>query len=191
MSVPQSLAVPIIEAQVKGRTNFVSLNRDYMIRALQFGLSEINLVDELSPVVFKCKGRKMIVMPLNPNGPNGKPAPAPVTPPITPPTQTTATTTTPPAESVHPVQPEERTTMPKQETATTTTAPAATKEPQESPLKQLIQQIENIKASLKTVMNDLHDALTVVKQAEKEKRLADKEIEAIREKVREIQSVTI
>lgn len=79
--------------------------------------------------------------------------------------------------------------MPK--TETTTTAPVTKTEPQESPLKQLIQQIENIKASLKTVMNDLHDALTVVKQAEKEKRLADREIEAIREKVREIQSVSI
>ena len=186
-----AVAVPIIEAQVKGRSNFVSLNRDYMIRALQFGLSEINLVDELSPVVFKCKGRKMIVSPLNPNGPSVTSAPAPTPPLTTPPTtQTTATTTTtPPAESTQPAP--ERTTMPKQETTTITTPPVAKTEPQESPLKQLIQQIENIKASLKTVMNDLHDALTVVKQAEKEKRLADKEIEAIREKVREIQSVTI
>lgn len=185
-----AVAVPIIEAQVQGRSNFVSLNRDYMIRALQFGLNEINIVDELTPVVFKSNGRKMIVSPLNPNGPNGKPAPAPATPPTTPPiTQTTSTTTTPPAESVHPVQPEERTTMPK--TETTTTPPVAKTEAQESPLKQLIQQIENIKASLKTVMNDLTEALSVVKQAEKEKRLADKEIEAIREKVREIQSVTI
>ncbi len=191
-----AVAVPIVEAQVSGKACVVSVNRDYMIRALQFGLNEINIVDDLSPVVFKSKGRKMIVMPLRPDGP--APAKVPATPPVTPapqaqvttpPTdQTTSTTTPPPADSTQPAR--ERTTMPKTET-TTTTPPVAQSEPQESPLKQLIQQIETIKASLKSVVNDLHEALTVVKQAEKEKRLADKEIEAIREKVREIQSVSI
>ena len=81
--------------------------------------------------------------------------------------------------------------MPKTETTTTTTTAAATTEPQDSPLKQLIQQIENIKTTLKGVVGELHTALDVVKKAEKEKRLAEKEIEAIREKVREIQSVSI
>jgi exonuclease VII small subunit len=77
--------------------------------------------------------------------------------------------------------------MPKPETNTTTTAP----EQPDSTLKLLIQQIENIKTTLKGVVGELHTALEVVKRAEKEKRLAEKEIEAIREKVREIQSVTI
>ena len=77
--------------------------------------------------------------------------------------------------------------MPKQETSTTTHTP----EPQDSPLKLLIQQIESIKTTLKGVLGDLHTALDVVKKADKEKRLAEKEIEAIREKVREIQSVSI
>ena len=78
--------------------------------------------------------------------------------------------------------------MPKQETSTTTTT---TTEQPDSTLKLLIQQIENIKTTLKGVVGELHTALEVVKRAEKEKRLAEKEIEAIREKVREIQSVTI
>ena len=80
--------------------------------------------------------------------------------------------------------------MPKQSTTTTTTA-APTTEPQDSPLKLLLQQIENIKTSLKTVVGELNTTLDVVKKADKEKRLADKEVESIREKVREIQSVTI
>ena len=78
--------------------------------------------------------------------------------------------------------------MPKPETSTTTTT---TPEQPDSTLKLLIQQIENIKTTLKGVVGELHTALEVVKRAEKEKRLAEKEIEAIREKVREIQSVTI
>ena len=80
--------------------------------------------------------------------------------------------------------------MPKQSTTTTTTA-APTIEPQDSPLKLLLQQIENIRTSLKTVVGELNTTLDVVKKADKEKRLADKEVESIREKVREIQSVTI
>ena len=76
--------------------------------------------------------------------------------------------------------------MPKETNTTHTNT-----EQQEYPLKLLIQQIENIKTTLKGVVGDLHTALDVVKKAEKEKRLAEKEIEAIREKVREIQSVTI
>ena len=83
--------------------------------------------------------------------------------------------------------------MPKQTTTTTntTTAPAPATEQQESPLKQLLHQIENIKTTLKAVIADLGMASDMLKKAEKEKRLADKEVESIRETVREIQSVTI
>ena len=79
--------------------------------------------------------------------------------------------------------------MPRQ----TTVAPVngEQEQQQDTPLKQLIQQIDDIKTALKNVVTDLNTALDVVKKAEKEKRLADKEIEAIREKVREIQSVSI
>lgn len=178
----QAVAVPIVEAQVSGRAGVVSVNRQYMIRALKFGLNEINILDELTPVIFKNSGRKMVVMPLRPDAAPTKPDPTPAPEPTPPTDQTTAT----PAE---PTKPEpERTTMPKTETTTATTT---TPEQPDSPLKLLIQQIENIKTTLKGVVGELHTALEVVKRAEKEKRLAEKEIEAIREKVREIQSVTI
>ena len=67
--------------------------------------------------------------------------------------------------------------MPKQ-TATSTTT---TTNPEDSPLKQLVQQLETIKNSLKTVLGELGAAVDVVKRAEKEKKHAEKEIEAIRE----------
>ena len=61
----------------------------------------------------------------------------------------------------------------------------------ESPFKQLVQQVENIKTALKTVVNDLNGALDMLRKAEKEKKHNDREVEAVREKLREIQSVTI
>jgi hypothetical protein len=177
---PQPVSVPIVDAQIKGLPSTVTLNREYMIRALKFGLLDINIVDELRPVVFQARGRKMVVMPLRPDA--GTTAPKPPAPPQPP---TTSTATNQPAEQPN----EERKEMPKQTTNTNTTT--TTTEQQDSPLKLLIQQIENIKTSLKNVVTDLNTALDVVKKAEKEKRLADKEVEAIRDKVREIQSVTI
>ena len=54
-----------------------------------------------------------------------------------------------------------------------------------------MQHIETIKESLKGVVRDLNDLLDLVKKTEKEKKASDKEIEAVREKLREIQSVKI
>lgn len=171
-------SIPIIEAQIKGVPGEVMVNRDYMIRALKFGLNEIDILDQLSPVTFKSSGKKMIVMPLRPDTSSPvqtKPAPQP----------TATATATPPAEPTQTANQESK-EMPK----TTSTAPAV-EQPQDSPLKLLIQQIENIKTTLKGVVCELQLALDSVKKADKEKRLAEKEIEAIREKVREIQSVNI
>ena len=190
----QPVAMPIVEAQIKGLPVAVALNRAYVMRALRFGLNTLEIQDELTPVVFSAKGKKMIICPLRPGGDAPAKAATPDQPSTPPPQPAATNTTTPPTEtSTQPVQPEERTTMPKQTTTTTntTTAPAPATEQQESPLKQLLHQIENIKTTLKAVIADLGMASDMLKKADKEKRLADKEVESIREKVREIQSVTI
>jgi hypothetical protein len=176
------VSIPIGEAQVKGESVVVTVNRDYLTRALRFGLNEIEIVDELTPLILKSEGKRMIVMPIHP-GPNS--AAEPASSPQPPPTLETSTTTTP-AEPTQPAQQEERTTMPRQ----TTVAPV-NGEQQDSPLKQLLHQIENIKTTLKAVLADLSLAADVVKKAEKEKRITEKEIETIRGKVRDIQSVSI
>jgi hypothetical protein len=60
-----------------------------------------------------------------------------------------------------------------------------------SSIKSLVEQVEAIKDNLKAAIRDLTTVVDTVKQAEKEKRMADKEIEAIRTKLRQIQSVSI
>ena len=95
--------------------------------------------------------------------------------------------------------------MPRTARATTATAPeAVTRESvapevqnngsnngNGSPIKSLVEQVETIKDNLKAAIRDLTTVVDTVKQAEKEKRMADKEIEAIRTKLRQIQSVSI
>jgi DNA polymerase III sliding clamp (beta) subunit (PCNA family) len=179
------VSVPIVEAEVKGEPVVVTVNRDYLTRALRFGLNEIAIVDELTPLILKTEGKRMIVMPIHP-GPRAATATAQAkaAAPVAPPPTSTAT---PPAQNnAAPVQQEERTTMPRQ-----TTTAATTEEQQDSPMKQLVQQIENIKETLKGVITELSLAADVVKKAEKEKKHTEKEIDAIRGKLRQIQNVSI
>ena len=76
--------------------------------------------------------------------------------------------------------------MPKSETNPTEATAIET-----SPVKAVIQHIDNIKESLKGVLRELNEALDGLKQLEKEKKASDKEMESVREKLREIQSVRI
>ena len=78
--------------------------------------------------------------------------------------------------------------MPKPETTPT---PTATPPTEVSPVKAVIQHIENIKESLKGVLREFADVLDGLKQMEKEKKASDKEMESVREKLREIQNVRI
>lgn len=190
MGQEQFASVPIVNAEVTGEPIVVTLDRRFLAKALKFGLNTIDVVDEARPVTCKAGGRKMVIMPLlydhvpaKGKAPATPHEPAAATTPTaesTPPTETTTT----PAPTPEPVTTEERTTMPKQ-----TSVPK--EEQQDTPLKQLVQQLESIKNNLKTVLGELAAAVDVVKRAEKEKKQSDKEIEAIRAKLREIQSVSI
>jgi len=60
-----------------------------------------------------------------------------------------------------------------------------------SAVKSLVDHVEQIKENLKNVIRDLSTVVDAVKAAEKEKRTSDKEIDAIRTKLRQIQNVTI
>ena len=58
-----------------------------------------------------------------------------------------------------------------------------------SAVKSLVDHVEQIKENLKGVIRDLSAVVDTVKAAEKEKRATDKEIDAIRTKLRQIQNV--
>ena len=58
-------------------------------------------------------------------------------------------------------------------------------------MKTAMQQIDKIKDGLKAVLHDINELLSSLKTAEREQKASDKEIESVREKLREIQSVTI
>jgi exonuclease VII small subunit len=60
-----------------------------------------------------------------------------------------------------------------------------------SAFKTALEHIDRIKTNLRDVISDLSDAVALLKTAEKEQKASAKEIEAVRAKLREIQSVEI
>jgi len=60
-----------------------------------------------------------------------------------------------------------------------------------SAIKSLVDHVEQIKENLKNVVRDLNSVIDTVKLAEKERKSSEKEIEAVRTKLRQIQSVAI
>ena len=77
--------------------------------------------------------------------------------------------------------------MPKE----TQTSPTEATSTETSPVRAVIQHIENIKETLKGVIKEFAEVLDGLKQLEKEKKATDKEIESVRQKLHEIQSVRI
>ena len=74
--------------------------------------------------------------------------------------------------------------MPKTSTKPETPKPAPTQ-------PSLIDQVEQIKETLKTVIRDLNTLVDSVKLAEKENRASEKEVEAARATLKKLQMVSL
>jgi DNA polymerase III sliding clamp (beta) subunit (PCNA family) len=181
----------IDSATVTGKPISIGLNRDYLLKALRFGLTTSEFTDDLSPVVFSAGGRRMVVMPLRPDSaPPAQSAPPPQSaePPTAAPNPQPTNINPPVNEPTSPAQPQQTSPMPKEpQTQPTETQPAT----ETSPVKAVIQHIEQIKETLKGVLKEFAEVMDGLKQLEKEKRASDKEMESVREKLREIQAVRI
>jgi DNA polymerase III sliding clamp (beta) subunit (PCNA family) len=183
--------IEIAEAKAEGRDIRIFLNRHLLTKALEFGLTRVELIDALSALRFCQGGRQMIVMPTRPNL-TPAPAPAPQPTPTTPPA--TAAQSEPPA----PEQPEERThTMPDkpngQTNGHTTGAKSAetkTDEPKAA-LDTALAQIEIVRGDFRNAIAGLNKLAEALKQAQRESKASDREIASVRQTLRQIQAVRI
>ena len=169
----QWTGVFIQDATITGKPTTIGLNREYLITALKFNLSEIQIESPLTPLVCINEGRKMVIMPVKLEfPPTAKPAaPQPTTTPETKP------------------EAERKTEMPK--TTSTTPKPEPPKPAEPSPTTSLIDQVEQVKETLKNVIRDLTAVIDAVKLAEKEKRASEKEVESVRATLKKLQQVTL
>jgi DNA polymerase III sliding clamp (beta) subunit (PCNA family) len=161
----------IPDANITGKSVTTALNREYLQTALRCGLNEIRIHTELDPLLFLSPGKRMVVMPVRLTGASAT-APKPAT-------QTTPTTTQPESKPVE----ERKTEMPGASTKIETPKPAG-------PPSQ-IEQVETIKETLKNVIRDLISLADSAKQAQKDQRASEKEVEAARATLKKLQQVSL
>jgi len=202
-------SLPIQAVSVTGEPVAIALNREYLLRGLRFGLNKLEIQDSLTAMIMsKGAGKKMVIMPLRMD--DGKveisqtpakstmPTSEPTTPPEPPQPQPTPEAQTQETIDTKPMPKKNTQTEPALEKAdeTTTATVPATKDTgtiitTPSPVKTLVEHVEALKDSLKSAIRDLSTIVDAVKAAEREKKVTEKEIEAIRAKLRQIQSVSI
>lgn len=184
-------SICIQEAVAKGRQVAVTLNREYLLKALRFGLKQVEIEDELSPVILWNAGKKMVVMPLNPNPTT---AAAPTAPAPAKPEEEKADTNSQPQPET--TEPNERKSMPRTARIQTpvnseTNGTQHVNGENGSVMKSLADKVEQIRETLKAVLRELGEVTDGLKQAEKEKKATDKEIEGFRANLRKIQNFSI
>jgi DNA polymerase III sliding clamp (beta) subunit (PCNA family) len=170
--------LPVVHAKVSGKPIHITLNRDYLIKALRFGLLDVELMDDRSPLVFKNEGKKLIVMPVRPEAvpkPESQPHPAPLSA----------------AESSETETSRERNSMPRTVNRIEQHQSEQAEETNQSSFEQLQGQIEGIKDTLRGVISQLNETLKIVAQAQKEKRITEREIQSTRKSLREVQRIEI
>jgi hypothetical protein len=183
-------------ADVKGSPVAIYLNRNFLTKALKFGLSEIQIIDPLTPLRFCQGGRQMIIMPIRAENP----------PPASPATAKQPHAQEPgeakPADSeAHQPAPTsngngantERDTMPRTTTDTTTNGTNG-HESQAEPkpaLETALAQIDTIKTGFREAIGDLNKLTDLLKQAAREQKAGEKEVQSVRQTLRSLQSVRI
>ena len=184
---------------VSGDPATVYVNRQYLLKAIGFGLRQIGVQEPLKPLRFSDGGsRQMIVMPVrvDANVPAPKasaPAPVPVSP-ITPAASTDAAPDQP--ETINPTTttPEERnTTMQNGNTNGHGEHPAAETSPigEKPSLEQALDQIEFVKGSLRGAVTNLNNLADTLRQVQRERRLSEREIRSVRGTLKALQTVRL
>jgi hypothetical protein len=172
--------LPIPGCEISGADVETHLNREHFLRALRLTLREINISDALSAIVFRAEKKTLVVVPLRMSGTSATPLPAS-------------------APSAREVSPNPTTEIERKPVSKETLTPptrgnltATTPAPETgAAIDQLVEQVERIKTSLRQVLTELSQTSTLLRQAARERRLNEKEIESVRAKIRSLQSVEI
>ena len=199
---PTEVEVPGVT--VSGDPATVYLNRQYLLKAIGFGLRTIGVQEQLKPLRFNDGGsRQMIVMPVrvdaNASTPSTTaPAPTPVSP-ITPKASDDALGQ-PSTFNPNHNQPEERNHTPMQNGTTNHNGnghtPVASTDSTSAPeektsLEQALDQIEFVKGSLRGAVTNLNGLADTLRQVQRERRLSEREVRSVRDTLKSLQTVRL
>jgi DNA polymerase III sliding clamp (beta) subunit (PCNA family) len=185
-------------AKAKGPDIKIRLNRDYLTKAFDYGLTNIGIIDPMSALQFTCEGRQMVVMPVRV---------ADVAPPAEEPAdkqEVSAGSTAEPTNQPAPSEPQpER--KPMTETnghhtngaaaphlngaprSTTPVTPAAEK----PAIEAAIDKLDGFKTVFREALVGVTELSTLLRQAVRDQRAGEKEVQSVRQTLRSLQSVKL
>lgn len=184
------LRVPVPDVKGKGPEMTIFVDRNYVQKALSFGLHTISLIDPSSPLRFTCGGKQLIVMPVrlevSPTTTSTPPTSKETAPATPPPPAEQPTTTTPMQTNTNGIQ------HPTPANGSSTSAPANTDKPESKPsLEAALVQIEAMKTGFREGINSLTKLGDSIRQALREQKTSEKEVQSVRLTLRSLQSVRI
>ncbi len=173
--------IEVSASRITGSDVTIFCDRRLLTKALRFGLGQVDIVDASTPLRFSSGGQQMIVMPILGEQATPLPAAAPA------PRKSEPTTASPR------FQPE-----PEAEANVTPPSESPAKEepsretPEQKPaLDAALLQIESLKVQNRETLRGLQELNTLLKEAAREQRANEKEVHAVRQTLRSLQSVRI
>jgi DNA polymerase III sliding clamp (beta) subunit (PCNA family) len=187
-------SIPVGDVSVSGKPVEISLNRIYLVKALRFGFNQIQILSSDEPLVLTNGGKTLVIMPLRESPETS--AANPVNPSPSPIENTAAASpSTAPVDNATEIKTQTMSTpamiAPERGNLRATNNGNGEGDENRSSFKAALEHIERIKINLRDALSDLALAVSMLKAAEKEQRATTKEIDTVRSKLREIQSVKL
>jgi len=175
--------VPLAGCQGQGRDVTVFVDRRYLTRALDFGLTSLGVIDEGSSLKFHAPGKQMVVMPVRVPEYTGTVAPARAAIPSTPaptPEPAVPLQTQVPAQTDNPT-PEAR---PKDAAASAALPTAPT-------IEALLADIHDARETLQQGVNKLRDVSLKLKAVHRGQRTSERELQSVKSTLLSLQRVRL
>lgn len=187
--------------QVKGKGPDVTVfvDRRFVIKALEFGLLSLGIIDEMSPLRFSQGGKQMIVMPIRPHSavpPQARPRQPAVTRHADTPAPTARSAETPPAATEAAPSPR-RDALPPASIPQPTMSPESTSSPSgESAhgmprIDDVLQMVDVIREGCLRSAGQLKDLSGKLRLIQRGQRSSEREMQSFRQTLRSLQGVRL
>jgi DNA polymerase III sliding clamp (beta) subunit (PCNA family) len=180
--------IDVTNAKCRGKDVKIFFNRNFLTKALQFGLTKVETIDAMSPLRLSNGGRQMIVMPTRPDAARQPTSAAPPTEPTPAAAQQEPTAPKPPPQADQP----KGESMPEQNGTTSgTPSSKATTSPEKPALEIALAQTEVVRGEVRNAAAGLNKLGDLLKQIQRENKASEKEIQSVRHTLRSLQTVRI
>ena len=176
-------------AEAKGPDVTTRVNREYLVKAFDYGLTRLGLIDGMSPLHFTREGRQMVVMPLRvadvPAEEEPADQPAHSEPETPAPQEPQPESKTMPDTNGHP----NGAATSHLNGANRSTTPGT---PEEKPaIEAAIEKLDGFKATFREALVGVTELTTLLRQAVRDQKTGEKEIHQVRQTLRSLQGVKI